>query len=83
MNYHTQGEYFRQNLEDHLRLLQDSRARFCSGIGLASSMGELSPGQLRERFMLLREKAVTEAYIFTKTNIYSPECLAVLRDFAS
>jgi uncharacterized lipoprotein YddW (UPF0748 family) len=83
MNYHTRREYFRQNLEDHLRLLQDSRVRFCSGIGLSSSMGELSPGQLRERLQLLREKGVTAAYIFNKTNIYSPECLAVLREFAS
>lgn len=46
MNYHTDLNIFEKVLNDHLRLLCGSPAEFYSGLGIESSMGSLSPGEI-------------------------------------
>ncbi|MBR4662753.1 MAG: hypothetical protein IKO93_02655 [Lentisphaeria bacterium] len=82
MNYHTDPELFRSVLGDHLRLTAEHRDRLWSGIGISSSMGEISPSGAAQRLELVRAAGLPGAVFFNKTNLYSEEFLAVFRQFA-
>lgn len=82
MNYHLDFDFFRRNLEDHLRLTADARAEFISGIGVESSMGINSPAGVERRLSLLAGLGQKSVYLFNKSNIYHQEYLKVIQNFS-
>ncbi len=82
MNYHTDPELFRSLLDDHVRLAGEHRDRIWSGIGISSSMGDLSPDGTAQRLEMVRAAGLPGAVFFNKTNRYSEDFLAVFRQFA-
>ena len=73
MNYHTDEALFTRLLHDHCRLLHPNKNKLFSGIGVSSSMGELSPAALEKHLLLVKEQGLPGAVLFNKSNIYSPE----------
>lgn len=82
MNYHTDFEFFRSVLADHLRLIPDHRERLFSGIGVSCSMGEITPEETARRLETVRAAGLPGAVLFNKTNVYSEEFCGVFREFA-
>lgn len=83
MNYHTDAALFRRLLTDYIRLLSGDVGRLLSGVGLASSMGELDDAAFRRHLEIVRDLGFPGAVIFNKTNLYSPTQLSIIRDFAA
>ncbi|NMA19208.1 MAG: hypothetical protein GX927_01395 [Lentisphaerae bacterium] len=79
MNYHTDEALFTRLLHDHCRLLHPNKNKLFSGIGVSSSMGELSPAALEKHLLLVKEQGLPGAVLFNKSNIYSPEQLKIIR----
>ena len=82
MNYHPDPDLFQSVLHDHLRLIGDHRERLYSGIGISSSMGEITPEEAALRLEMVRKSGLPGAVFFNKTNCYSRDFLAVFRRFA-
>ena len=82
MNYNTVHEYFVDNLQAHLRLMKGCRVKFTSGVARESSMGLLPPSEFRRRFEAMAAAGVDSAFIFNKTNLYSDDYLAVIREYS-
>ena len=82
MNYHTDFELFRRVLDDHLRLMEGRRGLLFSGIGISSSMGEVTPEGAARRLEAVRSAGLPGAVFFNKTNRYDAGFLAVFRQFA-
>lgn len=83
MNYHTDNNKFTAVLEDHLRLLKGTAVKYFSGIGVYSSMGKIDGAKLREHLQILRDHNVESACLFNGKDVYSPEQLKAISDFAS
>ena len=82
MNYHTDPDFFQSLLSDHVRLVGEHRDTLWSGIGISSSMGDLSPDGTAQRLEMVRAAGLPGAVFFNKTNCYSDDFLAVFRQFA-
>ena len=83
MNYHTNHEYFVDNLQAHLRLMAGTPVKFTSGVARESSMGLLPPSEFRRRFEAMAAAGVQSAFIFNKTNLYPDEYLSVIQEYAA
>ncbi|MFA6928950.1 MAG: hypothetical protein WCT05_01385 [Lentisphaeria bacterium] len=83
MNYHTEEALFTRLLRDHYRLMSLKIDKLFSGVGVSSSMGELSFAALEKHLMLVRELGIPGAVLFNKSNLYSQEQLQVIRRMTS
>ena len=82
MNYHCDFEFFRHILNDHIRVVGEHKKRLWSGVGISSSMGEITPEGAALRLKTIRAAGLPGAVFFNKTNRYSADFLAVFRQFA-
>jgi len=82
MNYHTDFALFQSILADYLRLIPEHRETLFSGVGISSSMGEITPEGAARRLAAIRDAGLPGAVLFNKTNRYSAEFCAVFREFA-
>jgi hypothetical protein len=64
MNYHTDPATFRQVASDHQRLLGSSPATYYCGLGISSSMGELTPAQALEHLAVASEIGAAGCCLF-------------------
>ena len=82
MNYHTDLTLYKNVLDDHVRLMDGRLNMLQEGIGISSSMGEITPEGASKRLALLRDAGLPGAAFFNKTNRYSQAFLDVFREFA-
>jgi hypothetical protein len=64
MNYHTDPELFRRVATDHLRLLRSTSTQYFCGLGVSSSMGELSPEGIISHVAIAEELGVDGCCLF-------------------
>ena len=82
MNYHTDFEYFMDNLKAHVRLMKGAKAVLSPGLAIESSMGKNEPSEFERRMQAIYESGATSLCIFCKPDIYTPEYLKIIRKYS-
>ncbi len=82
MNYHTNFDFFLDNLNAHMRLTKGAKAELSPGLAVESSMGRNEPGEFRRRMQAIHDAGAKSLCIFCKQDIYLPEYLQIIKAFS-
>lgn len=82
MNYHTNFEYFLDNMRTHLRLMEGAKAELSPGLAVQSSMGTNEPDAFEKRMQAIYESGAKSLCIFCKPDTYSPEYLRIIKKYS-
>lgn len=79
MNYHLNEKFFTDILNDHVRLLKDTKVVFYPGIGVLSSMGKNPPEQIEKYICKIKEAGLNGCVFFNKDDVFEPEYESVIK----
>ena len=82
MNYHTNFEYFMDNMKAHIRLMEGAKAELSPGLAVESSMGLNPPEEFERRMQAIHDAGAKSLCIFCKTDIYPQEYLRIMKRFS-